>query len=100
MLGPGEEVDCEHHDGQPSGVDRERSGREVIESGVLRGANAVLDAGVRTVPRVEVSELSERSVGGKGGVAPAVTFFERVELGARMRSFAAHDHPCSGGRAA
>ena len=42
---------------------------------------------------VEVGELPERGVGGERGVAPPVGLFERVELRARVRPFATHDHP-------
>jgi hypothetical protein len=51
VLGPGQKIDGEHHDGQPGGVDRERSGREVGQAGVLRAADAVLDPGVRGAAR-------------------------------------------------
>jgi hypothetical protein len=38
-----------------------------------------------------VGELPEGGVGGERGVAPAVGLFERVELCAEVRAFAAHD---------
>ena len=93
VLGPGDQIDREHHDGQPGLVDRERAGREVVQAGVLRAADAVLDPGVRAVAGVEVGELPERGVGGERGVAPPVGLFERVELRAGVRAFATHDHP-------
>jgi hypothetical protein len=38
-------------------VDRKGSGREVVQTGVLRGADAILNAGVRVMLRIEVREL-------------------------------------------
>jgi hypothetical protein len=63
-LGPGEEVDREHHDREPSGVDREGPGWEVAQAGVFRGADAVFDPGVGAVAGVEEGELSGPGVGG------------------------------------
>lgn len=54
----------------------------MVQAGVLRGADAVLDPGVCAVAAVEVGELPDCGVGREGGVAPAVTLFERVQLGA------------------
>jgi hypothetical protein len=64
---------------------RRRAGREAAQAGVLRGADAVLHPGVRAVAGIEVGKSSGVSVGREGGVAPAVTLFERVQLGAGMR---------------
>ena len=64
----------------------------MVQAGVLRAADPVLDPGMRAVSRVEASELPECGVGGERGVAPAVTFLERVELRSGVRTFAAHDH--------
>jgi hypothetical protein len=52
---------------------------------------------VRAVAGVERGELPERGVGDEGGVAPAIALFGRVELGAGVRTFAAHDDPAPGG---
>jgi hypothetical protein len=93
MLGPGDQVYREYHDGEPAGVDCERSGREVVQPGILRAADAVFDPGVRAVSGVEVGELPGGGVGGECGVAPPVTFLERVELRAGMGVFPAYDHP-------
>ena len=43
------------------------------------------------VPGVEPGVLPDGGVGGEAGVAPAVAFFDQVQLGAGVRSFAAHD---------
>jgi hypothetical protein len=32
VLGPDEQVDREHHDGEPRSVDREGPGREVVQA--------------------------------------------------------------------
>jgi len=65
----------------------------VVQAGVLRGANPVLDPGVRAMPGVETGELPEAGVGGERGVAPPIGLFERVELRTGVRTLAAHDHP-------
>jgi hypothetical protein len=46
LLGPGQEIDGEHHDCQPRRVGREGAGREVVQAGVLGAADAVFDPGV------------------------------------------------------
>ena len=68
----------------------------MVQAGVFRAADPVLDPGVGAVAGVEMGELPERGVGGEGGVAPAVGLFERVELRAGVRAFPAHDHPRPG----
>ena len=73
VWGPGDQVNGEHDDGQPSGVDGEAAGREVVEPGVLRRANPVLDPGVRAVSGIETGELPDAGVGAERGVAPAET---------------------------
>jgi hypothetical protein len=42
---------------------------------------------------VEMGQLPDRGIGGEGGVAPPVSFLERILLRARVRALAAHDHP-------
>jgi hypothetical protein len=86
LPSPGDQIDRQHYQGQPGAVDRERSAGKVVQAGVLRAADAVLDPGVRPVPRVEVGELPAAGVGGGRSVAPPVTLFERVELRAGGRS--------------
>jgi hypothetical protein len=66
VLGPGDQIDREHPQGQPRLVDRERAGREVIEPGVLRCADPVLDPGVRAVPGIEVGELAAAAAAAPG----------------------------------
>jgi hypothetical protein len=63
----------------------------MAQAGVLRAADPVLDPSVRAVAGVEMRELPERGVGGEGGVAPSVTFFERVQLRAGVRAFPTND---------
>ena len=72
-------------------VDREPFGGESAEAGVLAASDAVFHAGVAAVPGVEPGVLPDGGVGGEAGVAPAVAFFDQVQLGAGVRSFAAHD---------
>jgi hypothetical protein len=69
----------------------------VAEAGVFAAADAVLDAGVGAVAGIEVGELAADGVGGVCGVAVAVAFFECVELGAGVGTFATHDYPHPGG---
>jgi hypothetical protein len=85
VLGPGDQVDGEHDHDQPSLVDRERAGREVVQSRVFRAADPVLDPGMRPVAGIQVRKLSEPGVGGERGVAPPVGLFERIELRTGMR---------------
>jgi hypothetical protein len=40
---------------------------------------------MRTMPRIKLSELPDRGVGGERGVAPTVGLFERIELRSRVR---------------
>jgi hypothetical protein len=65
----------------------------------LRGADAVLGAGAAAMPQLEVGELTAwaagAGVGGEGGVAQAVRVGD-PQLRARVRTFAAHDHPHPG----
>jgi hypothetical protein len=56
------------------------------QPGVFAAADAVFDAGMRAVSGIEVGKLAAGGVGGMGGVAVAVAFFEGVELGAGMRA--------------
>jgi hypothetical protein len=42
-LGPDREVDGEHDHQQPGDLDRERAGRDLVEAGVLAGADPVFD---------------------------------------------------------
>jgi hypothetical protein len=86
-LRPRDEVDGGQRAGQPGLVDRESFGRELAEAGVLAASDAVFDAGVGAVPRVEPGVLPDRGVGGEAGVAPAVAFFDQVELGAGVGAF-------------
>jgi len=67
----------------------------VVKAGVLRRADPALDPGVGAVPGVEVGELPVPRVGGEGGVAPAISLFEGVELSRGMRTFPTHDQPSS-----
>lgn len=69
----------DHVGGRTRPVPAVRPG-QIRQPGVLRAADPVLDRGVRAVSGVEVSELPEPGVGRERGVAPAVGFFERVEL--------------------
>jgi hypothetical protein len=94
-LGPGDEVDRDQRADQPRLVDRELPGGEPAHAGVLAGADAVFDAGVAAVAGIQPGVLPEWGVGGDAGVAPAIAFFEQVQLCAGMRAFPAHDdaHP-------
>ena len=49
------------------------------DAGVLAGPDAVLDAGVRSVPGIEEGQLSAGGVGGERLVAVAVTDLEGVQ---------------------
>jgi len=84
-----EQVDAVQGEFEPGGVDRELPGREPAEAGGLAGADAVLDPGVCAVAGVEERQLPGGGVGGQTLVAPAVTLFEGVELGAGVRAFSA-----------
>jgi hypothetical protein len=59
------------------------SGRQVVQAGVLAGADLVLDAGVRPVAGVQERDLPAAGVGGEGLVAEAVADLDGVQRRAR-----------------
>src|SRR6187399_3498259 len=71
-LGPGDEVGGEGADFQPDLVLCGVVEGEVAQAGVFGGADAVVNAGMATVPHFQVGELSTVGVGEESGDARAV----------------------------
>lgn len=93
--GPGEQVDTGQGQLQPGLVDREVSGREPAEAGVLAAADAVLDAGVCPVAGLQELDgsVTGRGVGRHDLMPPAFDGVEQRQLGAGMRAFPAGQKP-------
>jgi hypothetical protein len=70
QLQPGDEVGGDRCGGAPDVVVGEVPGRQPAQPGVLRAADAVLDAGMRPVAGVEPLQLFGGGVGDERGVTP------------------------------
>ena len=66
---------------------------QVAQSGVFRGADAVLDVGTVTVPQLERGDVRVGLVGDEDLMSEPVVDVEQGEVGAGMRPFTAGDHP-------
>ena len=91
LLGPGDQVLGDQRELQPDGVVVEVAEREVLQAGLLGGADAVLGAGAGAVQALELDRVAGQ-VGQGGQEAVAVVVCEG-QLGAGVRALAAHDHP-------
>jgi hypothetical protein len=76
----------------PHRVGVEVAKRHVGQAGVLGGADAVFDAGAGAVLALQGGDVGAGLVGEDGLEAVAVVVGER-QLGARMGTLAAHEHP-------
>ena len=66
-LGPGDQVAGELHDRAPDLVLVEPVEWKILQSGIFRGADAVLAAGASAVAQLQVGELSAAGVGDERG---------------------------------
>src|SRR5215472_5633226 len=89
-LEEGEQVLSSEHQLQPDLVGRELTEGEVTESGVLAAADAVLDASVTTVARLELGQVGVVLVGDEDLEAEALVVGE-AELSAGMGPLAPAD---------
>jgi len=100
---PGQQISGERGDGDPDPVLVGVMEGQVAQPGVLRRADAVLDAGVAAVAQFEVGELGGGAAAGGVGEEPGDAQPVAVgdpQLRARVRAFLAQDQPRPGRPAA
>ena len=92
-LRPGVEVLGDQHELQPGFVADEVLAGQVAQPGVFGGPDAVLDVGAVAVPQLEAGDVGVGLVGDEHLMAEPLGGVEQRQLGARVGTFSAGDHP-------